>query len=119
MLARALRLFLAPKRVMCEYSHPTERDQPLLVGATVIPERDARRGSVLALRGDLGLERQTRKILFVVRGGLTDPGSCPSQAPNLVSAGSKPAARMTVFKRCLASLSLKTLGLSCAMCIFW
>lgn len=41
---------------------------------------------------------------------LTDPGSCPSQAPRLVPAGSKPAARMTVFKQCLASLSLKVLG---------
>lgn len=54
-----------------------------------------------------------------VRGGLTDPGSRPSQAPNPVSAGSKAVAHMTVFKHCLASLSLKILGVCCAMCIFW
>ena len=69
-LARALHFFLACKRAMCKYSHPTERDQLLLVGAVVIPQRDVQWGSVLALCGDLGvsLERQTRKTLFVVCG---------------------------------------------------
>lgn len=57
-------------------------------------------------------------LLYVVRGGLTDPGSCVSQAPNHVSTGSKSGACTTVLRYCLASLSLKTLGLSCAICVF-
>lgn len=70
MLARAPRFFLVPKRLMRKYSHPTERDRPLLVGAVVIPQRDVQRGSVLALCGVLGvsLQRQTRKIVLVVCG---------------------------------------------------
>lgn len=64
----ALHCVLVPERVRCKYSHPMERDQPLLVGAVVVPQHDVWRGGVLGLRGDrgVGLERQTRKTLFVV-----------------------------------------------------
>lgn len=59
---------------------------------------------------------QGKSYLCAVHSGLTDPGSCPAQAPSLVSEGSKPAAHVTVYKYCLASLSLKALGIL-AQCV--
>lgn len=81
-------------------------DQPPFLGAEVVPQRDVWWGSVLALCLVLALKGKQGKscLLCVIHGGLTDPGSYPSQTPNLVSAGSKPAARMTVFKHWLLRL---------------